>query len=333
MSCTVSGYTTTFDCIARQYPFRECIRNLLEFCDQVSIVDAGSTDGTIEELAKLAKVERRITFSIHPVDFSHPRWAIHMDGYLKAKARAQCTAEYCWQTDNDELVPAADQSMIRQLPAALGEIFKERPVLYLPMVEFWGGFERIRADFFSWKPRFSINDPRITHGIPRTMRMYDGDGHEYPRPFDSDSCNYIWKDTGESVPLALPVPKEDITLDPERIEILFNSWLERLPSVLHVSWLNLERKIQHYRQFWPRFHASMYNLPESDSPDLNVMFAKPWSAVSDADIRAKAQELLAIGPRSFHKKIDAAKKGLTIPYRRPIPAALQDWAKRSEMAG
>ena len=331
MSCTVAGYTTTFDCIARQYPFRECIRNLLQFCEQVSIVDAGSTDGTLEELVKLARVEKRIVLSVHPVDFAHPRWAIHMDGYLKAKAREQCQTDYCWQTDNDELVPPEDQSMIRQLPAALGDVFKERPVLYLPMVEFWGKFEAVRADFFSWKPRFSINDPRITHGIPKPLALFDSTGHEYPRPFDSDSCNYIWRDTGEAVPLALPVPKEDITTDPARIEALFNDWIKRLPSVLHVSWLNLERKIQHYREFWPKFHASMYNLPDPDIAEHNVMFSKRWSEVTDADIRAKAEELLEIGPRSFHRKIDTQKKGLTIPYKRAIPIELKSWAAEAKM--
>ena len=328
---TVAGYTTTFDCIKRNYPFRECITNLLQFCDQVSVVDGGSTDGTIEELVRLSRTEQRLKFSIHPVDFSHPRWAIHMDGYLKAKARAQCETEYCWQTDNDEIVPEADFGMIRQLPAALGDIFKERPVLYLPMVEFWGGFQTIRADFFSWKPRFSINDPCITHGIPKALALTDQFGHEYPRPFDSDSCNYIWRDTRESVPMALPVPRERINNDPAQIEALFNEYLEKLPSVLHVSWLNLERKIAHYREFWPKFHASMYNLPHTDSAELNVMFNKPWSAVSDQDITEKARELAILGPRSFHRKMDPTKRGLTIPYLKPIPQSLITWAERTGM--
>ncbi len=295
------------------------------------MVDAGSTDGTFEELSMLARVEKRLVLSVRPVDFTHPRWAIYMDGYLKAAARAQCQTDYCWQTDNDEIVPQADQAMIRQLPAAIGEIFKERPVLYLPMVEFWGRFEQIRADFFSWKPRFSINDPRITHGIPKSLALYDANGHEYPKPFDSDSCNYIWRDSREAVPLALPVPKEDITTDPVRIEALFNDWIERLPSVLHVSWLNLERKIQHYRDFWPKFHASMYNLPDPDLAEHNVMFSKRWSEVTDEDIRLKAEELLQIGPRSFHRKIDLSKKGLTIPYSKEIPPTLRSWALAAKM--
>lgn len=320
---TISGFTTTYNCFEMHYPFTECIRSLLGFCDEVSIVDAGSTDGTLEALAELQKEDSRIKIAVEPVDFTHPRWAIYQDGYLKAKARANCTSDYCWQTDTDEIVADHDYQKIRALPDLIGDT----PLIMLPMIEFWGSLDFIRADFFSWKPRFSINDPRITHGIPKDMRCYDQEGHEYPRPFDSDSCNYIYRDTLEGVKIVVPVELQDLNNSPlgsKEYEKLFNSWLDFFPAVYHVSWLDLRRKILHYKKFWRRFHASMYNLNIEDTAANNVMFDKPWGEVTADDIKIKAEELKVLGPRFFHKKMDLSR-GPMMPLSRKLPAGLKAW--------
>jgi len=323
---TIARYTTTYNCVQRNYPLQACVESLLGFCDEVAIVDAGSEDGTIELISKLAKKDSRIKWSVEPVDFTHPRWAIHMDGFLKAKSRKLCSASYCWQTDTDEVVPPEDYAVIRKLPEAFSTFIQERPVIYLPMVEFWGSFDRIRADFFSWKPRFSLNHPEITHGIPIQFSARDPFGNEYPIPFESDSCNYIWRDTKESVRMLIPSNVKSIEMSLEDYEKHFEDALNKLPCVLHVSWFNLKRKIEHYREFWPKFHASMYCLPDPDSADHNVMFQKPWSQVTDLDIQEKAKELDLLGPRTFHKKMNPGEKGRTIGYSRRIPNSLLEWA-------
>ena len=325
---TISGYTTTFDCLKKRYPFRECIQALLGFCDEVVVVDAGSTDGTIEEMTRISQRESRVKFLVDPVDFAHPRWAIHLDGYLKGKARARCTGVFCWQTDTDEVVPPEDYQKVRLMTQALRPSMAERPVVYMPMVEFWGSFDRIRADFFSWKPRLSVNHPDIVHGIPLEHQCRDEAGHLYPRPFESDSCNYIWRDSQQGVETLLLSTTDYSKVDLAEYQRDFNQALNILPCVLHVSWCDLRRKIGHYREFWPRFHASMYNLNDSDTAERNVMFDKPWSEVTDADIAAKAQELAELGPRMFHTKMDPRRSGNTMPYGRPIPESLRLWAEQ-----
>mgnify|MGYP003661552119 FL=1 len=47
---TISGYTTTLNCKRHEYPWTESIDSLLGFCDEVVVVDGGSTDGTWETL-------------------------------------------------------------------------------------------------------------------------------------------------------------------------------------------------------------------------------------------------------------------------------------------
>src|SRR5690606_36196755 len=121
------------------------------------------------------------------------------------------------------------------------------------MVEFWGSFERVRADFFTWKARFSKNDPRIVHGIPRMHKLVDARGEFYIRPFYSDGCNYLMRETEEDVrpriPLHLPVEQIQKFND-EQYDAFFNECLDCLPFVLHVSWLDLGRKIRHYKKYW-----------------------------------------------------------------------------------
>ena len=52
---TISGYTTTKDCVSQKYPFEQSIMSLLGFCDEVVVVDGGSTDGTWEKLEEMSK--------------------------------------------------------------------------------------------------------------------------------------------------------------------------------------------------------------------------------------------------------------------------------------
>lgn len=323
---SVSGYTTTYNCLSACYPFEISIRSMLGFCDEIIVVDSGSTDGTLERLYALQKKEPRIKVFVEPVDFNHPRWAVHNDGYLKGKARAKCQAEYCWQMDVDEIVVPQDWPKVNILPTVMGQ----HQLIMLPMIEFWGSFDRIRADFFTLKLRFSKNDPRIIHGIPQHVRMYDENGHEYPRPFESDCCNYIYKDTLADVPPAISLPRgfenSDGVEDPNYPE-MFNKLIDIFPSVLHLSWLDFPRKIKHYQTYWHKYQYSMYNLKIEDSAETNVMFDKTWAEVSDQDIQQKAQEFYQIGPRSFHGKINYSKIGRTLPFNRPIPQELIDWAK------
>lgn len=326
MTYTISGYTTSLNCIEMEYPIELCIKSLLPFCSEVIVVDGGSTDGTVELLNKMSAADPRIKVFVEPVDFSNPRWAIHQDGYLKQKARSKCTGTYCWQTDSDEVVDPSSYDKIQFLPEILKHTGRE--LVMLPMCEFWGSFDLIRADFMSWKNRFSVNAPHIVHGIPAKARAVDSNGHEYPKPFESDTCNYIDTRTGEDVAAAIPIGigvDEYSSHTYDQRKEWFMSRLDLLPHVLHVSWLSFERKIAHYKKFWQRFHASMYNLVIEDNAATNVMFDKPWSEVTEADIRERARELAEIGPRSFHQKINREKIGLTFPFIRPILPELKSW--------
>lgn len=297
----ISAYTTTLNCIQMDYPFTECLDGLLSFADEVCIADGGSTDGTVEKILDQFPTVQIETF---PIDLGHPRWAIHSDGYLKAKARDLCSGDVLWQSDNDEIIDPAQSFMVRELC----EISHSSSAnLSIPILEFWGSPFRVRTDIPP-KPRISPNTPLITHGIPSSARGIDDNGDEYCTPYLSDSCDYINKTTGTSLPFSVA---------------------SRHPfCIWHLSWLDLKRKISHYKKHWRGFHNSMYNLNNEDTAENNVMFDKPWAEVSTDDISFMAMILSNNGPRFFHSK-QREWAGVTapIPEGLSVPDSVVQWAR------
>lgn len=296
----ISAYTTTLNCVTHGYPFVECIRELLSFADEVCVADGGSTDATVDLLKEELP---EIKLKSFPVDMTHPRWAIYSDGYLKNEARNMCTGDVLWQSDIDEFTHENNRPAIRELCRT---VYKDQACISLPVLEFWGTLEHIRADITP-KPRLTPNTLHILHGIPDSSKEFDKNGHEYPRPYESDTCDYI-NAAGN-------------------IRIPFHQFTESSPiSVWHVSWLDLNRKIQNYKDHWHNFHNSMYNLNREDTAENNVMFNKPWSTVTKRDISKMAKKLFANGPRIFHEKQeDWSGEVIKLPYPESVPRSVTRW--------
>jgi len=326
----ISGYTTTLDCIRHSYPWRESITSLLGFCGQVVVVDGGSKDGTWEELQEWAKLEPKI--DVHQVarDWNHPRFAV-FDGAQKAESRRRCKLEFLWQQDADEVVHEDDYSKVQQLckrfPAGVD-------LLALPVIEYWGGPSKVRADINPWKWRLSRNRPNITHGIPGVFRVTDEDGGTYSKP-GSDGCDYVDAETGDFIKFA---NFYDDNVHGARIAGLngnsaaleaYQNWFyaatDGLPSVHHYSWFDMERKIRTYRDYWSKHWQSMYNIPQVDTSENNMFFDKPWSEVTDADIRELANKLSSeMGGWIFHQKIDWSRKTPHLNPPKPQPGVMND---------
>lgn len=307
---TISGYTTTKDCIQQKYPYIQAIKSMLGFCDQVVVVDGGSTDGTWESLVELSKTDDRIIIEQKKRDWSHPRFAV-FDGLQKAYARSLCTGDWCWQIDSDEIVHEKDYQKIKNL---IQRIPKSIHLIALPVVEYWGSPEKVRIDVNPWKWRLSRNHRHITHGIPKQLRREDDKGELYAHP-GTDGCDYIDSSTYDIIPCMSFYNNE---VHSKRIEALkgneeclewyenwFNNAVENLPGVHHYSWMNLERKIKTYKNYWSKHWQSLYNIEQQDTIENNMFFDKKWSEVSDNDIKELSKKLKnKMGGWVFHKKID-----------------------------
>lgn len=307
---TVSGYTTTLNCLDQKYPFRDCIESMLSFCDEVVVVDGGSIDGTWEELLSWSEKDQKLKIERIERDWSHKRFAV-FDGAQKASARSLCTMEYCWQMDADEIAPDGTgekiQTFVRSWPQAVD-------LVSLPVVEFWGAREKVRIDVNPWKWRLSKNLPHITHGIPSDLRCFDEEGNLYSKP-GTDGCDYVHAENFERIPHASFYNEQAHSARAHalsgNVEALksYEEWMKNvvsmLPFVEHYSWIDIERKILTYKGYWQKHWESLYNISQEDTADNNMFFDKPWSEVTEDEISKLAQKLARdTGGHVFHSKID-----------------------------
>jgi len=310
---SLSGYTTTKDCISQKYPYEASITSMLGFCDEVIVVDGGSTDGTWEKLEEWSKTEERLKVFKNEKDWNHPRHAV-FDGTQKAHARSLCNGDFCWQQDSDEVVHENDYEKIFNL---IKSFPTQVDLVCLPVVEYWGSEEKVRMDVTPWKWRISRNKNHITHGIPANFRKYDEDNNLYAA-MGTDGCDYIDNDTGEVIAHAsfyhtdahnlrihaMAGNKEAF----EKYQEWFGRNIELLPSVHHYSWFDLGRKIRTYKNYWSKHWLSLYNITQEDIPENNMFFDKAWKDVTEEEIDNLAQELKEkMGGWVFHERVDFSK--------------------------
>jgi len=306
----ISGYTTVYNCVSQGYPFVQSIQSMLGFCDEVIVLDGGSSDSTFDILLAMSEKDKRLKVHKYDVDWINPRSAVE-DGGQKARARAQCNMPFCWQMDSDEIVHEDDYKKIiklcRQFPKFID-------LISLPVVEYWGGLEKVRMDINPWKWRLSRNRPYITHGIPKDLRKIDEEGNLYAS-LGTDGCDYIHSETFEPLPHAsfytqdvhnIRISAIQGNVDSQKkYETWFNNVIEIMPSVFHYSWFNIERKIKTYKGFWQRHWQSLFDIKQEDTIENNMFFDKPWSEVNDEDIEELALKLgKEMGGWIFHSKID-----------------------------
>lgn len=336
----ISGYVTTYNCISQKYPFKECIRSMLRFCDEVCVVDGGSEDNTWEQLVDLAHPDA-YTLSVHdqtlliedlrafgcsPIqselkptkiklknvkrEWSAPNHAI-FDGQQKAIAREMCSGDFCWQMDSDEIVHEEDIdkiiNMCKRMPTNVD-------IISLPVIEYWGSQGKVRVDVQPWKWRLSRNKPYITHGIPKDLRVMRDDGTMFAKP-GTDGCDMIDLNTGEPLPHVSfytvnveYVRQRALSGDMNALkqyETWFNSITCNIPVVFHYSWYDMERKIRLYRDYWSSHWQDLIGASTADTAENNMFFDVPWSQVTDEMIVNRAKELTEkLGGWVWHKKWD-----------------------------
>jgi len=330
---TISGYTTTKNCISQNYPFVQSIASLLEFCDQVVVVDGGSDDGTWEKLVELSEDNPSLLVHKQSRNWDHKRYAV-FDGLQKALARSLCTSKFCWQQDVDEIVHEEDYDKIKDL---VRNFPKGVELLALPVIEYWGSKNKVRMDINPWKWRLSRNLPHITHGIPASLRRFDSNGDLFSAP-GSDGCDYIRSDNFSPIQFATfytgdvdSVKREALTNSSALInfENWFKSVVASIPGVHHYSWFDISRKIKTYKSYWSQHWQSLYDISQDDTSENNMFFDSPWSEISDKNIDKLAAKLESdMGGWIFHKKVDFSNPTPHISIDIDHPKIMTDWIKK-----
>jgi glycosyltransferase involved in cell wall biosynthesis len=318
----ISGYTTVYNAESQGYPFVETVKSMLGFCDEVCVLDGGSTDNTYSILQELAKNDDRIKLSVHRINFESPDYARESDGMQKARARDLCTGEFCWQMDCDEVVHEEDYEKIidlcKKFPNGID-------LVCLPVVEYWGGPNKVRADIMPWKWRLSRNKKNITHGVPRDASLL-GENNL----ISSDGCDIVDRETNERIQsinfynaqidtirrMAVSGNAEALS----KYETWYNAVSENIPTVYHYSWYDMERKIRLYKNYWSKFWINLVGKQYEDTAENNMMFDVPWHQVTDEMIKERAKEFSdKLGGWIWHRKWDGATITHSVNIKRSQP--------------
>ena len=332
----LSGYTTIRNVISNDYPWKQSIKSMLGFCDEVIVLDGGSDDGSYEEIVAWSKEEPKLVVKQFKRNWKDPKFAL-FDGANKSISRTLCSGDWCWQQDVDEIVHEDDyvkiKPLIRQMPKSL-------KLLCLPVIEYWGSNSKVRIDVNPWKWRLSRNDTHITHGIPAQQRRYDENGNVYS--VGSDGCDYVHNDNYQPIPHSTfytpelhevrtqaMTGKNELAL--KTYQNYMNQVVNQLPGVYHYSWFDIKRKIYTYKNYWSKHWTSMFNKEIEDIPENNMFFNKKWSEVSENEINelAKAMES-KMGGWIFHSKIDFSKPTPWIKIDRKEPKLAKQWTQSRE---
>ncbi len=326
----ISGYTYVKNAVEMDYPFIQSIESHLNFLDEVVVVDASDKkDGTREALLELQKRYKHLKIFDAKMNWKVPNYGIY-DGVLKQCAREKCTNEFLWQFDCDEVVHSSDRLALENV---LGQTknLSEYPILCLPVVEYWGSFDKVRMDINPWKWRISRNHPEIVHGIPVTHRKIKN-GLVYAMP-GTDTCDLIVKSQGVPVPHInfydekvhnLRISGLTDSSQRDLYEQWFNQMAAALPTVYHFSWFSIKSKIEKYRDFFGDFWKAMYG----DERPTNMFFNVPWDKVTPEMIEQKARELKdGTGGHIFH----SPWTGITTPHvniKKKPPEIILSWTEK-----
>lgn len=345
----LSGYTTIRNAKSMGYPFIESIKSMLSFCDEVVVLDSSDDTVTSQALDDLAEQEPKLIVIEADIPWDAPNHGIY-DGQSKAMARLECTGDVCWQMDADEIVHEDHGPAIRNMAEKLfsfatsttGYPADPVPLIALPVIEFWGP-DKIRTDINFWKPRLSLNLPKITHGIPASHLKVE-DGRIYAK-HGTDGCDYIWKDTMEPVPVRFlsygigrvtekmhEFMQNPTKFQEEIVAEAMESTVNENPGVYHYSWYSIPEKILKYKHFWNDSWKSLYN--ENRDPNWNPFINKSLNDMTEREIIELGTELeTKTGGSIFHQKWDGSRRpslSLEIASRYGInhPAISKEWREQ-----
>ena len=285
-----------------QYPWRECIKNALTYCNSVYILDCNDDDVDMTALQKEFGSTQGVI-----VKRDADKWDmddIAIIGKKKQKARQMVREEYCIYLDADEILYFKNYEALIDL--VLNNVSAD--VIALPYVTFFGDPYKI-ANFKDaenyWRWKIFKNKPHIGHGIHRQAIKYDDNGRVYMDKTQSDGCEIINVNTLEIMPSLMFAPNaylkagelyRTVPTDENskaHVALIFSELISSFPAVCyHYGWVDFERKARNGLQYWTQTKAYKTGVEHSklfDGLEEDTIAAKiaEWEAIDTIPLLVK----------------------------------------------
>jgi len=343
---TFGAYAIAYNLINSNYPWKECIRNALTFCNEFYILECNSSDETYQEIYKEFSNEPNIILKR-----SEYEWDMNdktIVGCRKQEARKMVQTDYCVYLDFDEILQVKDRGtlfdMILNNPTA--------DVFALPYFTFFGTPHQIAnfkdaENFWRWK--IFRNLPHIGHGIHGAARKYDEDGKLYMDKTISDGCEIININTLELMPALMFMPPHYIQAgnlyrqtpstmqEKSLIKTMFSECLNEFPIVCwHYGWVNFEEKAKNALAYWTKTkafkdgdeHSGLFDKLTTDTEEK----IKEWESIDtiSLNIREHPQIIKSkitpqLKPKILNICQDGAGMGGVAKWGRSLTEALNQY--------
>jgi glycosyltransferase involved in cell wall biosynthesis len=259
------AYLILYNAEVSQYPWRECIRNALTFCDHVYILECNSEDDTYDRIVQEFSDVPNITLKR-----SETNWDMSdtlVVGKKKQEARSMVQTDYCVYLDADEILLCRDRNVLIDLVLH----HPDAEAFCLPYITFFGSPYEVGSFENSenyWRWKILKNVPHLGHGAHGKARKYDGEGKVYIDKSISDGCEIINLETLEIVSSLMYFPTnyakagelyKSVPKSPDEKKIIstvFSEIINDFPLVcLHYGWIDFTNKVRNAKEYWTKTKA------------------------------------------------------------------------------
>ena len=104
-----------------------------------------------------------------------------------------------------------------------------------------------------------------------------------------------------------------------------------MPTLHHYSWYSIKRKINDYKLLWGKHWNELFGVNSDDTSENNIMFNKPWSEVTEADMIELAIKYESeLGGWVFHNPVDWKNKTNWIQKQWSHPEVMKNWMSNKD---
>ncbi len=333
---TFGAYLVMHNAEKSGYPWKECIKSALAYCDKVYILESNSDDVDMTALQKEFATTHGVV-----VKRCADKWDMDdtaIVGKMKQRAREMVQEDYCIYLDADEILQFQGPETLVDL--VLNHSGAE--VISLPYITFFGSPYQIAnfqdaENFWRWK--IFKNSPHIGHGIHREAIKYDENGRVYMDKTMSDGCEIINLETLAIMPSLIFAPTAYLKAgdlyrtsptdakSKRTISQMFSEVLGSFPAVCyHYGWVDFNRKAQNALNYWTQTkafktgveHSRLFDGLEEDKVAEKIA---EWEAIDTIPLNVKGHPEIILPYISAQLK----PKVLTVSLADSGPFGVPKW--------